>query len=55
LAASVRSPEDLTSLAQHGVHNITLSPAVAEKLFQEPLTLEATRSFEAAARELQNE
>lgn len=51
LAASVRSPEDVASLAQNGVRNITLSPAVAEKLFLEPLTLEAVIAFEAAAQE----
>jgi transaldolase len=52
LAASVRSPEDMAKLAQQGVCHITLSPAVAERLFQEPLTLEAAGAFEAAAREL---
>jgi transaldolase len=52
LAASVRTPEDVARLAQHGVRHITLSPAVAGMLFQEPLTLEAARVFEAAAQEL---
>ena len=52
LAASVRSPEDVAMLAQHGVGHITLSPAVAARLFREPLTLEAARVFEEAAKEL---
>lgn len=53
LAASVRSPEDAARLAQAGVRCITLSPAVAQQLFQEPLTLGATQAFEAAAREVE--
>jgi transaldolase len=52
LAASVRSPEDIPRLARHGVCHITLSPSVADMLFQEPLTLEATKAFEEAAQEL---
>ncbi|MCL6526256.1 MAG: hypothetical protein K6T57_05160 [Thermaceae bacterium] len=53
LAASVRSSEDLTRLATHGVRCVTLAPAVAATLFQEPLTLKATQVFEAAAKELE--
>jgi len=52
LAASVRTPEDVARLAQHGVCHITLSPAVAGMLFQEPLTLEASRVFEEAAKDI---
>jgi len=52
LAASVRAPEDVARLAQNGVRCITLSPAVAEMLFQEPLTMEATMAFEAASGEI---
>jgi transaldolase len=52
LAASVRTPEDVAGLAQHGVGHITLAPGVAARLFQEPLTLEAARAFEEAAKEL---
>jgi transaldolase len=52
LAASVRRPEDIAKLAQHGVCHITLSPAVAGTLFQEPLTLEAAKAFQEAAVEL---
>lgn len=53
LAASVRNTEDVARLAQNGVRCITLSPTVAGQLFQEPLTLEATRAFEAAAKEVE--
>lgn len=53
LAASVRSPEDVARLGQAGVRCITLSPAVARQLFQEPLTLEATQAFEVAAKEVE--
>ncbi len=52
LAASVRTPEDVVRLARNGVRCVTLSPPVAERLFQEPLTLEAARAFEAAARKM---
>lgn len=52
LAASVRSPEDIARLASTGVRCITVSPTLAEKLFAERLTLEATEGFEAAAKEL---
>lgn len=51
LAASVRKAEDVATLAANGVRCVTLSPAVAETLFQEPLTLEAARAFEEAAKE----
>ncbi|MER3553387.1 MAG: transaldolase [Meiothermus sp.] len=53
LAASVRRGEDVAILAENGVCCITLSPAVAGTLFQEPLTLEATQAFENAAKELE--
>jgi len=53
LAASVRTPEDAAGLSENGVRCITLSPAVAEKFFQEPLTGEAAKAFEAAAKELE--
>jgi len=49
----VRAPEDAAGLSENGVRCITLSPAVAEKFFQEPLTGEAAKAFEAAAKELE--
>jgi len=52
LAASVRSPEDIARLARQGVSHITLSPAVADMLFKESLTLEAAGAFDEAAQEL---
>lgn len=53
LAASIRSPGDTAVLASNGVRHITLSPKVAEMLFQEQLTMDAVEAFEAAAEELQ--
>ena len=52
LAASIRSSADLVTLAQDGVRCITFSTSIAERLFQEPMTLEATRAFEEAALEV---
>jgi transaldolase len=52
LAASVRTPEDVERLSEKGIRCITLSPAVAELFFHEPLTQEAAMAFEAAAKEL---
>ena len=52
LAASIRSSADLVTLAQDGVRCITFSTSIAERLFQEPMTLEATRAFEEAAMEV---
>ncbi len=52
LAASIRSSADLVTLAQDGVRCITFSTSIAERLFQEPMTLEATRAFEEAAKEV---
>jgi transaldolase len=49
LAASVRSVEDITQLAQNGVSHVTLAPKVAGLLFEERLTLEAAARFEADA------
>lgn len=52
LAASIRSSADLVTLAQDGVRCITFSTSIAERLFMEPMTLEATRAFEEAALEV---
>jgi len=49
LAASIRSVEDVTLLAQNGAGCVTLSPKIAAALFEEPLTLEAIRRFNADA------
>lgn len=52
LAASIREMGDLESLAKVGVGCVTFGLAIAEQLFQEPLTLEATQAFEQAAKEV---
>ncbi len=52
LAASVRTPEDLAVLAGNGVGRATLSPAVADSMFNESLSAEAANAFEAAAEEM---
>ncbi len=52
LAASIRSTADLVTLAQEGVRCITFSTQIAERLFQEPMTLEATLVFEQSMQEV---
>lgn len=52
LAASIRSAADLVTLAQEGVRCITFSVPIAERLFQEPMTLEAAEAFEQAIQEV---
>lgn len=52
LAASIRGLDDAARLAQNGIRCMTLSPALAEGLFCEPLTIDAARAFEEAAEEL---
>lgn len=49
LAASLRHPEDILTLAAAGVSCFTLSPSLAEHLFVHPLTHCATEEFEAIA------
>lgn len=53
LAASVRSIEDIVTLAQNGVRYVTLSPKLAMQLFDEPLTIEAVKNFESDAAKMQ--
>jgi transaldolase len=52
LAASVRTPEDMAMLGRNGIGRITLSSAVADMLFCEPLSIEAAKAFEVAAGEI---
>jgi len=52
LPASIRSTADLVTLAQEGVRCVTLSTQIAERLFQEPLTLEAALVFEQSIEEV---
>ncbi|SDJ05142.1 transaldolase family protein [Nonomuraea jiangxiensis] len=49
LAASLRTTADVVTLAGAGVRHFALAPAVAERLFGDPLTEAATAEFEAAA------
>lgn len=49
LAASIKHLSDIVLLAENGVPCVTIKPDMAESLFREPLTLDATASFEAAA------
>ena len=49
LVASLRSPDDLATLAAAGCDTFTFGPAVAEALFADPDTDAASRVFEAAA------
>ncbi|NDJ75173.1 MAG: transaldolase [Chloroflexi bacterium] len=50
LVASIRQVEDLLFLVEHGLRDFTISPALADALFADPLTLQAARDFEQAAR-----
>jgi len=47
--ASIRTPEQLSSLAAAGLDSFTFSPAVARALFDAPLTAAAAAAFEDAA------
>lgn len=49
LVASLRRADDLALLAALGCDTFTFSPAVAEQLFSESLTIEAASVFEQAA------
>ena len=52
LVASLRSARELASLAAEGCGTFTFSPAVAEELFTDPLTMTASADFEAAAKRI---
>ncbi|MBD3780632.1 MULTISPECIES: transaldolase family protein [unclassified Cellulomonas] len=49
LVASVRTPDDVVTLAEAGADAVTLAPDVARGLFAEPLTDAAVAQFDAAA------
>lgn len=51
LVASLREASQLAALASAGCDSFTFSPAIAEELFNEPLTINAAASFEEDARE----
>ena len=49
LAGSIRTPEQILTLAQAGVRNVTLGPAVWELFFTDAVTLAAVDTFERLA------
>lgn len=51
LVASLRSPEQMTELAQAGQDTFTISPAIARALLNDPLTVKAFEEFEATTRD----
>jgi transaldolase len=48
LVASIRSPEDVVTLAASGADAVTLGASVAQELFEEPLTEVAVAQFDDA-------
>ncbi|MGA1473935.1 MAG: transaldolase family protein [Prochlorothrix sp.] len=50
LVASLRQAEDLAALAAQGLDTFTISPAIADRLFQVAATEAAAADFERAAR-----
>eukprot|EP00622_Pseudochattonella_farcimen_P006247 FR742026.1.p1 GENE.FR742026.1~~FR742026.1.p1 ORF type:complete len:241 (+),score=15.83 FR742026.1:85-723(+) len=50
LVASLRSPQQLTALAERGCDTFTFAPKIASGLFDEPLTTDAAADFERAAK-----
>ena len=52
LVASLRSTEDIEALASEGCNTFTISPAIAQELVSEPLTLQAAEIFEQHAAEM---
>ena len=49
LVASIRSVDDIAGLVADGLDTFTLSPAIAEQLFSDSLTLQAADTFEEHA------
>jgi len=50
LAASLRTPDDIASLAAQGVTDFTVSAAVLEQMLADDLTVAAAAEFESVAR-----
>jgi transaldolase len=50
LVASIRQMSDMVALARHGVGVYALSPALAEALLENPMSLQAAADFEENAR-----
>jgi TalC/MipB family fructose-6-phosphate aldolase len=55
LAASIKSPSDLTEAALAGAHDVTADPAVIDGLLECPLTVAAFRQFDADWERLQQQ
>jgi TalC/MipB family fructose-6-phosphate aldolase len=49
LAGSVRTPDQILTLIQAGVRNVTFGPAVWQEFFEDDVTLEAVANFERLA------
>lgn len=49
LVASIRTVEDITALTLRGLNTFTFSPAIAQALFDVPLTQKAAADFQRAA------
>jgi transaldolase len=52
LVASIRSADDIATLAAEGCNTFTISPAVAEQLVSDPLTMKAAEVFQEHADEM---
>lgn len=52
LVASIRSADEIAELAAQGCNTFTISPAVAEQLVSDPLTIEAAELFQEHADEM---
>jgi len=52
VVASLRSASDIARLAAEGLSVFTIAPAIAAELMSDPLTEQAGRDFEAAARDM---
>ena len=52
LVASIRSADDLAALAAEGCNTFTISPAVAQQLFDVDLTNQAAAQFQQHADEM---
>ena len=53
LVASIRTVEDITALTMNGLDTFTISPAIAQALFNVPPTQKAATDFQRAAQAMQ--
>jgi len=52
LVASIRSADEIATLAANGCNTFTISPAIAMDLVSDPLTMQAAEVFEEHAAEM---